>query len=322
MEKIAFVTGGTGFVGSHLVEALQKRGYSEIRCLVRSEPKWLTGLNVKHICGTLDDERLIKESLEGVNFVYHLGALTRAPTWKTLYAANVSSTIQLINTAAAASVTKICVISSLAVVGNSGHVMADELTPCHPVSGYGRSKLVMEHALGATDLPIVILRPPVVYGPRDRDLLTFFSAVNRRICLVPRGSLGLSLVYVKDLVRGMIEATESSKTVGETYFVANQEITSWQMLNNATEAALGKKARMIQIPRSIVMPFGAISEFVGKLSGTYPPLNREKAREILLATIQCSSKKALDDFGYTSRISLNEGVQETIAWYQEYGWLK
>ncbi len=322
MGKTAFVTGGTGFVGSHLVEELQKRDYAEIRCLVRSEPKWLAGLDVQYIRGTLEDERLIRESIQGVDFIYHVGALTRAPTWKMLYDANVSSTIQLITNAATASVTKICIVSSLAVVGNSGVVMADESTPCHPVSGYGRSKLLMEQALGAVDLPVVILRPPVVYGPRDRDLLSFFSAVNRRLCVVPRGNPGLSLIYVNDLVRGIIEATESPETTGETYFIANQEITSWRMLKDAAQLALGKNAQLIQIPRFMIMPLGVMSEFIGKMFGMYPPLNREKAREILLATIQCSSQKALDDFGYSSRISLNEGVQETLAWYQEHGWLK
>ena len=321
MSKVAFVTGGTGFVGSHLVEALLQRDYSEIRCLVRSEPKWLTGLDVKYIHGTLADSGILERALKGVEYVYHLGAMTRAKTWPALYEANVTSTMNLMAEAAFARVCKVCVASSLAVVGNSGDMVANESTLCRPVSMYGKSKLAMEEALNDIDLPIVILRPPVVYGPRDKDLLTFFSAINRGICVIPQRDTGLSLVYVRDLVRGIIEATESPRTTGETYYVGNQQTVSWEALKHASESALGKKSRMIRLPRSFIMPLGAISEFAGKFSGTYPPLNREKAREILYATKQCSSRKATEQFGYTSLVSLKEGIQETITWYQAQEWL-
>ncbi len=323
MGKVAFVTGATGFVGSHLAEALLEQGYSEVRCLIRSEPKWLAGLDVIQIHGTLSDSTLIEQALEDVQYVYHLGAMTRARTWQELYLANVTSTMDLMTAIgnACAKVTKVCVVSSLAVVGYADRAMADESTPCKPFSRYGRSKLAMEQALASVNLPMVMIRPPVVYGPRDRDLLTFFSAVNRRVCVVPRGDPGLSLVYVKDLVRGIIESTESPRTTGETYYVGSNDVVTWKALRNASQSALGKQSTLIRLPRSLIMPLGVISEFAGKLTNTYPPLNREKAREILHATKQCSSNKATRDWGYSSRVSLEEGVQETIEWYRTEGWL-
>ncbi|MCY4159331.1 MAG: NAD-dependent epimerase/dehydratase family protein [Bacteroidetes bacterium] len=321
MGKIAFVTGGTGFVGSHLVEALLQHGYSEIRCLIRSEPKWLSNLNVSHVYGTLDDPVALKRALKGVEYIYHLGALTRAKTWSMLYNANVEATTNLMRAAADANVSKICVASSLAVVGKSSELIADESTPCQPVSMYGWSKLAMENELNQSSLPIIILRPPAVYGPRDRDLLTFFSAVNRGICVTPRRDHGLSLVYVKDLARGIIQAAESPHTVGKTYYLGNHKVISWGALKRASENALNKKSRMVHVPRSLILPLGSISEFTGKISGNYPPLNREKAREILHATKQCSSRKAQEEFGYTSHTSLEEGIQETITWYRKHRWL-
>ena len=320
-NKVAFVTGGTGFVGSHLVEALLERGYSEVRCLVRSEPKWLKSLDIVPVHGSLNDTARIKHALHGVEYVYHLGALTRARTWDPLHIANVSGTLQLMAAVASTNVSKICVASSLAVIGQANDVMADESTPCRPISRYGQSKLIMEQELAKMDLPTVILRPPSVYGPRDKDLLTFFSAIHRGVCLAPLGDRGITLVYVKDLVRGIIEATESSQTTGETYFVGDHQVTTWEALKYATESALGKKSHMIRLPRLLIMSLGTISELAGKISNSYPALNREKAREILHAAKQCSSQKAQDHFGYISRVSLQQGVQETIAWYRAHGWL-
>lgn len=319
-NKTAFVTGGTGFVGSHLVEALLERGYSEVRCLIRSKPKWLKSLDIVPIYGKLGHTELIKRALHGVEYVYHLGALTRARTWEVFHAANVEGTMQLM--AAATNVSRICVASSLAVVGKAQALMADESTPCQPVSRYGQSKLSMEKELAKMDLPLVVLRPPSVYGPRDRDLLTFFSAVNQGICPVPLGDPGMTLVYVKDLVRGIIKAAESPRTAGETYFVGDRQVTTWEALRQATESALGRKSWMIRIPRSLIMTLGATSELVGRLSNIYPAFNREKAREILHATKQCSSLKAQDHFGYVPRVSLEQGIQETIAWYRTQGWLR
>jgi len=323
MSKTAFVTGGTGFVGSHLVEALLKRGYSEIRCLIRSYPKWLMGMNIVSIQGTLNDSSVIKSALQGVDYVYHLGALTRARYWDEFYDANVTSTANLIRHASSANVSKVCVVSSLAVAGDTGTLIADESTECHPISMYGQSKLDMELLLQDMDPPMVIIRPPVVYGPRDLDLHTFFSAMKRGICVVPNHDAGLSMVYVEDLVRGLIDATESDQTTGHTYYVGNSDVTvTWEALREATESALHKKSTLIRLPRRLILPLGILSELGARLFGQYPPLNREKAREILHTTKLCSSDKAYQDFGYTSMVSLSDGIQETIRWYQEQGWIK
>jgi len=322
MSKIAFVTGGTGFIGSHLVEALLKRGYSEVRCLIRTYPKWLINMNVVYIHGMLHDSNTIESALQGVNYVYHLGALTRARSWDEFYDANVASTSNLIQQASAANVSKVCVVSSLAVAGYTATLIADESTVNHPISMYGRSKYEMEQLLQDVDHPIVIARPPVVYGPRDRDLLAFFSAMNRGLCVIPKKDAGLSMVYVNDLVRGLIDATESDQTTGNTYYIGNQEVTvTWEALREATESALGKKSIMIRLPRYLIFPLGMMSEFGSALVRQYPPFNREKAREILWTTKLCSSERAYQDFGYTSMVPLSNGIQETIRWYQEHGWL-
>ena len=256
----AFITGGTGFIGSHLAQALLKRGYSEIRCLVRSAPKWLKGLDIVPVRATLMDKGAIREAVQDVDYVYHLGGLTRAKTFEALFEGNVTATLNLLDAVRSANpkVRKVCVTSSLAAVGHApAGGIADESTPLRAISHYGRSKAMMEkevwHAFGES-LPIVIVRPPPVYGPRDRDVYTFFRTVGRGICPILMGDQGLTLVHVSDLVRGLIEGTESEATGGETYFVGNDNHVTWTALREATVKALGRRALTVPLPRAVVMP--------------------------------------------------------------------
>ena len=326
MDKKAFITGGTGFVGSHLVESLAAHGYSEVRCLVRTRLKWLEDTDIIPIHGTLGNRSLIEDAVRDVDYVYHLGGVTRAKTYADLHAGNVRATVQLLDAILAVNpgIAGVLVTSSLAAVGAAPGGRATETTPLQPISRYGRSKATMEAALKPyrSHLPITVVRPPVVYGPRERDVFTFFKAVQQGICLVPRGDPGLTLVHVADLARGMVEATESDATTGETYFIGNDEDISWDKLKRATMHALGTRALTVSMPRSLVLPLATVVEGVSALFGQYPPFNMEKGRELLRAAKICSSDKAARDFGYQPQVSLQEGLRCTIEWYRQQGWLR
>lgn len=332
--KTAFVTGGTGFVGSHLVEELLRRGYGEVRCLVRSRLKWLEGLDITPVRATLSDVEALWKALDGVDYVYHVGGITRAKDWKTFEKNNVTATLDLLGAVkmAAPDVKKVLLTSSLAAVGRCEDGVATEETPFQPVSQYGRSKAEMERAVKARHnmqesyqeaLPIVIVRPPAVYGPRDRDIYTFFQTVNRGLCpIVGKGSEpALSLVHVRDLVRGMVDAAEAEGTAGETFFIGSERAYSWNEVKEAATQALGTWAVTVPVPGVLVGAVGAVVEGACALFGQYPPLNREKAREIRHACKICSVEKARHDLGYRQEVPLEEGVQETIAWYRQEGWL-
>ncbi len=333
-KKVAFVTGGTGFIGSHLAEALLEKGYAEVRCLVRSRLKWLDGLSITPIRADLADIEAMWEALTGVDYVYHVGGVTRAESWQAFEKSNIRDTLSLLGAVrmAAARVKKVLLTSSLAAVGFCEGGVADEETPLRPISRYGKSKALMEEAAQARHdmrrsfaeaLPLVVVRPPAVYGPREADIYEFFKTVSRGIApVVGRGKEpALSLVHVRDLVRGMIQAAEAESTAGETYFLGSAKAYSWNEVKAAATEALGQKALTLPVPGPLVGAVGAVAEGWGKMTGSYPPLNREKAREIRHACKICSSEKARRDFGYAPAVSLAEGVQETIDWYRAEEWL-
>ena len=316
------------------MEALRGRGYGEVRCLVRSRPKWLKDIPHTPVRADLSDVEALWRALDGVDYVYHVGGVTRAEDWVTFEKNNVQATLTLLGAVkmAAPDVKKVLVTSSLAAVGACAGGTADEETPLQPISRYGRSKAEMEAALAERHemrasfqeaLPVVVVRPPAVYGPREEDIFEFFKAVSKGVCPVVGSGKepALSLVHVRDLVRGMIDAAEAGDTAGETYFLGSEKAYSWNDVKAAATEALGKSAWTIRVPGALVGTVGALAEGWGKLTGSYPPLNREKAREIRRACKMCSVDKAKRDFGYRQQVPLEEGVAETIRWYEKAGWL-
>lgn len=334
MSKTAFVTGGTGFVGSHLAEELLRRDVDEVRCLVRSAPKWLSDLDVTYVHGDLSDVETLWDGLDGVSHVYHVAGITRAPTWKPFFKINVEGTLNLLGAVkhAAPEVERVLVTSSLAAVGQCDAPVASEDAPLRPVSRYGRSKAEMEQALLDTHqmqesywetLPITVVRPSAVYGPRDRDILDFFQAVQRHICPVVGSASDprLSLIHARDLAEGLVDASLSPTAERETYLLGSKRPYPWTEIKDAATEALDTWAITLPIPPLFVEAVGMLAEGWGTLTGTYPPLNRDKAREIRYACTACSIEKAREDFDFEPSIPLEDGVRETIEWYRSQGWL-
>lgn len=334
MSTTAFVTGGTGFVGSHLVQELLRRDFGEVRCLVRTDPKWLADLDVTYVRGDLSDVETLWEALDGVTHVYHVAGITRAPDWDSFYEANVQGTLNLMGAIrqAAPRVECVLVTSSLAAVGRCTNGVATEETPLRPVSHYGRSKAEMERALKDSHqmdssywetLPMTVVRPSAVYGPRDRDILDFFRAVKRHVCpVVGFGSAPApSLVHVRDLVGGMVDASVHPDASGETYLLGSNRPYAWNDVKRAATTALDTWAVTVPVPGSLVAAVGAAAEAWGRLTGTHPPFNRDKARELRHACTRCSSEKAATHFDYAPETPLDEGVAETVQWYETHGWL-
>ena len=329
IPSVAFVSGGTGFVGSHLVEALLARGVGEVRCLVRQDPKWLAGLPVTLVRGDLFSGEALREALVGAEAVYHVAGLTRAATQAELDRANADGTRSLLLAIrdAAPGVRDLVVTSSLEAMGpnrvapDGTPVPATEADVPRPVSMYGRSKAAMERIVRDefADLRPVIVRPPAVYGPREADIFEMIRGASRGLFPVVGDGQArrLSLVHVRDLVQGMIGA---GSTPGETYFVGSARGYAWNEIHAAVQAALGRRVLRLPVPGAVVGAAGRVSEWVGGLRGTVPPLTRDRA-EAARHAWACSVERAAERFGYAPRVGLAEGMAETVAWYRNEGWL-
>jgi len=171
-------------------------------------------------------------------------------------------------------------------------------------------------------LPITIVRPPSVYGPRDTYTFELFKYVKFGFLpVVLSDDQILSLVYVSDLVDGFILAGENEQATGEIYFISSEKIYTWKEIEEAVLKALDKKVFRIKIPAPILYSVSFISELIFKLQKKASPLNLEKIKDVRQKNWACSIEKAKKELGYTPKVSLEEGMRITINWYVENKWL-
>ncbi len=323
----ALVTGSNGFVGSHLVEGLLRKGY-EVHCLVRrtSDLRWLKGLSVKLVYGDVTWPESLKGAAAGVDYVYHAAGLVKARDQQTFDSVNARGTANLLRACWKGSgrLRRFVLISSQSAGGPSpdGRPLTEESEP-RPVSRYGRSKLKgeLEARQWGNRLPITIVRPPVIFGLRDRGMLPFFKMVKKGIAVLVRGERHASFVYVKDLVAGTISAGESEVAVGQTYYIGGERGHAWREFAEAAARAAGRRVLMVSAPKGAVTLLGAVNSVLAEITGRARMVDRQKAREILQPDWLCDISKAREQLGYSPRYSLERGLAETIRWYEKEGWV-
>jgi len=325
------ITGATGFIGSILAEALhaKKRSEAKIYCLVRrtSSLTWLENLPVEFVAGDLFADTALHPILPEISHVIHLAGVTKARTEAEYFRANGEATRQLLQSCArhAKKLQRFVYVSSLAAAGPSadGHLVMEDETP-RPVSIYGRSKLAGEEACRkfGRELPITIIRPPAVYGPREKDIYQYFKQVKMGVRL----RLGwherkVSMIHAQDLVAGILLASEHPAAVGETYFMTNPQPYDWHQLGQALAMAMQRKTISITVPEFIAPVLAAFSELGAKITGKPALLNFDKINEIRQYYWVCSGEKAKKQLGFVPALSIQDGLQMTWKWYRENGWL-
>lgn len=327
-RKKVFVTGGAGFVGSHLVDLLLENN-CEVTCLVRKSTnlQWLNNKNVKIIDTGFDDQEKLTEAVKGSNIVFHVAGVVKAKKRKDYFAGNVKATQNLMDAClkTKATIENIVVVSSLTAAGPAEtEEGVYESDPCVPITTYGISKLSQEHLVHGymNELPITIVRPPAVYGERDTEIFIFFNSFSKGVTTTIGSDRKLiSLIYVKDLVKGIYEAGISKISRGETYFITSFHAYTWDEIIGATAKVFGKKALRFKVPHSVLYLIAFFAQVASYFQTKAATLNMEKGRDITQQYWTCSPKKALEKLNFKSEHNLESGIKSTIDWYKKEGWL-
>ena len=323
------VTGATGFIGSHLVERLLSEGAS-VRCLIRpSSPRGgasrhLPAEGAKPVLGDLITADGLDEALDGAGVVFHLAGVTKALHAADYYLGNVTATENLLDRMSGSSA-RLIHVSSLAAMGPSldGVPLREDAAP-HPLTHYGKSKLEGERVLRGSPVSnrATIIRPPVVYGPRDVDVYQVFrAAASGAQVRIGKPESYFSVIYVTDLVDGMILAAQQEAAAGKTYFLANPSAVSWTEFGATAALTMVKKIRTLTLPVWAAYLAGSFAELLSRLTGRPGILSRDKILDARQRYWICDPARAAAELGFHTQTSLREGVAATLEWYREAQWL-
>ena len=327
---IISVTGGTGFIGSHLVDRMLEQGH-EVRALVRksSNLRWLDGKNVTLVEGDMRDASTLEPLLRDADYVYHIAGVVKARDRQGYFDGNVRSTENMLEGTRrfAPNVRRFLYVSSQTLGGPSPSLdrpVREDDEP-NPITTYGESKVAAERAVRATTgvLPWTIVRPPAMYGPRDTEIFIYFQTVARGLeSMMGFDDKRVSLLHSDDLVRGMVLAAEADVSIGETYYISSEEFYSWPQVGRIASAAFGKRTLRIRIPHSVVFTIATFAQGIAALQRKPATLNLEKARDLTQRYWICDVSKAKRELGYRQLVSIEEGITSTARWYLDQGWIK
>lgn len=326
------ITGSGGFVGSHIVDEYLRRSHN-VSVIVRNETtfRWIDSNRVTIFKGSYNDVSFLQNAVKNQDIIIHSAGVLASSNYEGFYKGNVVVTKNLLEAVAIANPTikRFVHISSLAVALPSPSLeqpTTEDVIVDEPLTKYGKSKSETEKVVCSfmQNIPITIIRPPAIYGPRDEAIYDYFRLIAHGFIAPIMGfdNKRMSLIYVGDLVRGIYDASLSQKTISQTYYITSKEFYSWMDIITATKKALNKRFLLpIPLPHLLILLNGYISTFVGKIKKEPPVFDIEKAKNFTQRHWICSHKKALNDFQFEQQISLQEGIQETMDWYKNNGWL-
>jgi nucleoside-diphosphate-sugar epimerase len=320
------LTGGTGFVGGHVLERLRADGVP-VRCVVR--PKAGRSLDAASlgatevVAGDLETGEGLQEALAGVETVIHLAGVTKALRPEDYYDGNVRATTNLL-LAMAGSDARLIHVSSLAAIGpaeSPQRPVGEDAEP-HPLTHYGKSKLEGERLVRASFPDAVIVRPPVVYGPRDTDVFQFLRPVAKGWSLQISGAeRWFSAIYVGDLAAALVRLAASQAGTGRTYYLAHREPVSWSGMAKCAARIMGVKLRVVRIPPALALAIGECADGWAQLTGKPGIVSEQKIAEGICEAWICDTQRARAELGFEAATDLEHGLAQTLHWYKEAGWL-
>lgn len=325
MTGKVLITGASGFVGYHLVEAALKAGL-EVYAAIRktSAVDHLQHMPIQYVYLDMSSKDAMRALFAEHRFDYviHAAGLTRAKNTEEYNRINASFSVNLAELALEFSVKKFVFMSSLAALGPIPFAAPGlhEMHEAAPVTDYGRSKLLAEQMLRekVPTLPLVILRPTAVYGPREKDIFIMFKTMAGGLePYIGRMGQKLSFIYVKDLANIAIKAL-AVDTQNAVYNIADGQVYDRYALGNIFKREMKKATFRFHVPLPFVKLIAAAME---QFSKNTPALNKEKLNELTAESWDCNIERARRELGFQPEYDLNRGMQETLHWYKENQWL-
>lgn len=320
------VTGAAGFIGSHLCALLRER-MPQARILALVRPGRATahiradGMEVVE-CDLLNP-RGLESVLDGVDSVFHLAGVTVARDADGYVRGNVQVTAGLVQAVNRTDVRRVVFFSSQAAGGPSS------LPPglsgreaARPVSWYGQSKFQAELELLALKAHWTVLRPPMVYGPRDKGFLPLFRAARLGIVPLPDdGRAPMSIAHVHDVCTMALAAAGGPQPSGEVYYPSDGVVRTWKEICLAVGNAFGRRPIGLPFPARLIWPVAMVNGLWARLGGKPRYLNPDKYREAVQAGWLCTGLAAERELGWRAGVELSAGIAETARWYRLNGWL-
>ena len=322
MKKV-LVTGATGFIGHHLVRLLVEKGYYV--CATIRESSDVSRLPVGKVkllhCDISSYDRA--DDAGDYDLIFHIAGAVKARRRQDFFYVNTEGTARILEFARRQKkLIRFVFLSSLAAAGRSPDgVIIDENFPPHPESWYGKSKMAAEEIVNSSGIPYTIIRPPTVYGPGDRETFPLFRAAYQGypLCFGSKKKR-VSLVYVDDLVRGILLSAEHPGGENESFFLTDGKVHSYGEFASAFEEATGRASHPIVVPMPVLFSYAALNELIKIFTGKARTLDIQKYPEFVGEWL-CSSDKAQELLGYAPRVRLVEGIKITLDWYKQRDWL-
>lgn len=321
-NKRLLVVGASGFVGKNLVLELAKtqrvsilvRPTSDI-ALFKDKP------NISILYGDLESNRGLTKALDNIDIVIHCAAKTMGQNYWQFYRTNTEGTAHLINAMLEKNVRRILYLSSHAACGPSpDNRPITEHEPTRPISFYGHTKSLAEESIIKSGLSFTILRPVSVYGPHDKEILTYVKLLHRGFCpVIGFGPKYLNLIYVKDLVDIIIKIIEKNLFANKIHFANDGHCYSFDYILDTIAATMKRRNLKIRIPVSIALFIGLLNDVF--LSPDKKLVTRDKIRELACQYWVCSGASINKEIGFAPRYSFARGIVETMDWYRKQGHL-
>ena len=282
---------------------------------------------VEFVVGNCQEKDSLKQGVQDVDQVFHLAGATAAVKEKTYFEVNAQGTENLIQACIENNtrLKKFIYLSSQAAAGpcrDGGK--KNESDPCEPVSAYGKSKLLGEElALSHShELPLLILRPSAVYGPRDKGFYAVFKCLSKHIKpYFSNQDQHISMCYVQDLVRAILLAVEAPTESGEIFFLSDGHDYRMEDIGDIFAQAMEISARKIRLSKQMLFGLAFFAQCFSRVTGKPSLMSRGKVEEMICKNWLCDIAKAKSLLGFEPRISLARGAELTVAWYKNENWL-